>query len=145
MHRKRNYAVVVGCGRLGALVANELSRRGESVVVVDIDPTAFSALEQAFGGFTIEGDATELATLREAKLDKATILVATTASDNVNLMVAQVAARVFKVPRVFARVMEPRRELSFKDVGVMAFSPTSLAAEKMYQAIWADSGEEVRP
>ena len=102
------YVVVAGCGRLGAHLAGELSRRGHSIVVIDANEAAFSLLPVEFGGFRLEGDATEMAVLRQAKTDRAESLIAVTADDNVNLAVAQVAKHVFRVPEVLARVSDPR-------------------------------------
>ena len=63
------YIVIVGCGRLGAHLANQLSRDGNSVVVIDRDETTFNHLSSDFSGFRIGGDATQMAVLKEAKLN----------------------------------------------------------------------------
>lgn len=124
---RRLFIVVVGCGRLGSYLANALSREGHSLVVVDVDEAAFHALSAEYSGFRLEGDATEFAVLVQAKIDKADAVVVTTHNDNINLMVAQVASRLFHVPRVLARVFDPDREASYRDLGIETVSPTSLA------------------
>jgi len=129
------YIVIVGCGRLGGYIAGRLSHEGHAVVVIDTAPDALDALPTEYSGFRIEGDATECALLKEAKTDKADLVIATTREDNVNLMVAQVARRVFKVPRVMARVFDPRREEVYRLLGVETFSPTVVAGELMLKAI----------
>ena len=129
------FVVVVGCGRYGSHLANGLSAAGHSVVVIDHDPARFDTLTTEFSGFRVEADATELATLREAKLDQADLLVAATHSDNVNIMVAQVAARIFGTPRVIARVSDPRRESVFRDLGIETVSPTSLATKVVFESL----------
>ena len=132
---KRNrYIVIVGCGRLGSHLANHLSRAGDSVVVIDRDEAALGNLSPGFSGFRIDGDATELAVLKMAKLSQADILMATTHEDNVNLMVAQVARGVFSVPRVLARVLDPKREEVFARLGIETVCPTSIAAEVFLRA-----------
>ncbi|NIV35869.1 MAG: NAD(P)-binding domain-containing protein, partial [Anaerolineae bacterium] len=98
------YVIVVGCGRIGSLLANRLSSLGSSVVVIDREESAFQNLSTEFSGFRVTGDAAELAVLRQARIDKAECLLAITSHDNVNLMVAQVAQTVFSVPQVMARV-----------------------------------------
>lgn len=125
------YIVVAGCGRLGAHLAGELSRRGHSVVVIDADEAAFSSLAVEFGGFRLEGDATELAVLRQAKTDRAQSLIAVTEDDNVNLAVAQVAKHVFGVPEVLARVSDPQRTAIFRELGVDTVCPMILASEAL--------------
>ncbi len=129
------YIVVVGCGRLGAHLANQLSSEGHSVVAIDLSETAFLGLSADFSGFRIEGDATQTAVLREAKVHKADILIATTHDDNVNLMVAQVAKKVFNTPKVLARVFDPRRETAYAQLGIRTICPTSVAAGLFFDAI----------
>jgi trk system potassium uptake protein TrkA len=126
---KQLYAVIAGCGRLGSYVANKLSARGHSVVVIDVDETTFDALSSEFSGYRIEGDATEFRILQEAKTDKADLLLAVTHEDNVNLMVAQVAKRVFKVPNVMVRVNDPMREQVYHDMGIDTICPSIVAGD----------------
>jgi len=129
------YVVIVGCGRLGAHLAERLSRQGCSVVVVDADEARLSALSVEFGGFRLEGDGTELATLKRAKVDKADRVVAVTGHDNVNLMVAEIAKRIFQVPKVTARVSDTRREAVFRALGIETVCPLTLAAEKLLRGL----------
>ncbi len=129
------YVVIVGCGRVGAQLANQLSRAGDSVVVIDLDESTFANLSAEYSGFRVSGDATHLAVLREAKLHRADVLIATTHADNVNLMVAQVAGCVFKVPRVLARVFDPKREQVYARLGIKTICPTAVAAELFLQAL----------
>jgi trk system potassium uptake protein TrkA len=123
------YVVVVGCGRLGSLLAGLLSQVGSSVVVIDRNEAAFEMLAPEFSGFRITGDAVEMEVLQNAKVHKAGCLLAVTEDDNVNLMVAQVAHEIFKVPRVMARVFDPRREAIYREFGIETVSPTKLSAD----------------
>jgi len=103
--------------------------------VIDIDEGTFNDLSPEFSGFRIEGDATHIAVLKEAKLKKADVLFATTHEDNINLMVAQVARKVLNVPHVLARVYDPRREQVFNQLGIETICPTSVAAEMFLLAV----------
>jgi len=125
------FILVIGCGRLGSHLASQLSRDGHSVVTVDTDPQAFDALSAEYSGFRVEGNAAELAVLRQAQMDKADLVIATTREDNVNLMVAHVARRIFKVPRVLARVFDPKREEIYRELGVDTVCPTTIAANAL--------------
>jgi trk system potassium uptake protein TrkA len=129
------YIVIVGCGRVGSDLANRLSREGHAVVVIDRHESAFGSLSPDFSGFRIEGDASHLSVLKEAKLQEADILIATTHEDNVNLMVAQVARSVFGVSQVSARVFNPRREQVYARLGIETVCPTCLATDVFLQAI----------
>jgi trk system potassium uptake protein TrkA len=136
------YIVIVGCGRLGSYLANRLSSEGNSVVVIDRNASTFEGLSADFSGFRVEGDATQIAVLRAAKLKKADVFIATTHEDNVNLMVAQVAQKVFNVHHVLARVFDPRREQVYAQLGIETICPTSVAAEIFLRAA---SKENVGP
>ncbi|MEW6267401.1 MAG: TrkA family potassium uptake protein [Thermodesulfobacteriota bacterium] len=129
------YIVIVGCGRLGSYLANRLSRAGHSVVVIDQQDITFNDLSPDFSGFRLEGDATQMAVLKEAKLQKADVFIATTHEDNVNLMVAQIARKVFNVPQVLARVFDPRREQVYAQLGIETICPTSVAADMFLRAV----------
>ena len=135
------YVVIVGCGRLGSLLAGLLSEVGSSVVVIDIDESAFDLLTAGFSGFRIVGDAVEIEVLRAAKTHKADCLLATTEEDNVNLMVAQVARKVFNVPKVLARVFDPRREGVYREFDIETVSPTKLMAAAFLASL-ENRGEE---
>jgi trk system potassium uptake protein TrkA len=139
------YIVIVGCGRLGSGLANQLSRIGHSVVVIDSDETTFEDLSSDFSGFRIVGDATQLAVLRQAKLKDADVFFATTHGDNVNLMVAQVARKLFDVPQVLARVFDPRREEVYNQLGIETICPTSVAAEMFLLAVAGGRSGERNP
>lgn len=133
--RNSLYIVIVGCGRLGSHLANQLSRVGHSIVVIDSNEETFNDLSPDFSGFRIVGDATQIAVLKQAKLKRADVFFATTHGDNVNLMVAQVARKVFNVPHVLARVFDPRREQVYDQLGIETICPTAVAAEMFLMAV----------
>lgn len=133
--KNNRYIVIVGCGRLGSFLANQLSLAGNSVVVIDKNELAFSELSADFSGFRLNGDATQIAVLKEAKLSRANFLIATTQQDNVNLMVAQVARKIFNVPKVLARVFDPKRKDVFFHLGIETICPTSVAFDMFLQAV----------
>jgi trk system potassium uptake protein TrkA len=129
------FIVIVGCGRLGSMLANRLSRLGRNVVVVDRDETAFKNLSTEFSGFQVTGDAAEMAVLRRARIDEADCLLAVTRHDNVNLMVAQVARTIYHVPKVIARVFDPSREQVYRHFEIETLSPTKLTADAFLDAL----------
>jgi trk system potassium uptake protein TrkA len=127
--------VVVGCGRLGGLLANKLSNAGNSVVVVDRKEIAFDKLSPNFSGYRVLGDAVEFHVMQMAKVDRADYLFATTMEDNTNLMVAQVAKYVFNVKHVIARVYDPARETLYDGFGIATINPTLLSADKFLSMV----------
>ena len=136
------YIVIIGCGRLGSYLANQLSRQGHSVVVVDKNETTFGDLSADFSGFRMEGDATRLAILKQAKLEDADAAIITTREDNINLMVSQIAQRLFDVPLVLTRVFDPKKQEIYTRLGIHTICPISLAASLFLEAISNGSFEE---
>ena len=126
---KSLYIIIVGCGRLGSYLANTYSHYGHSVVIIDSNMESFARLRIQFSGFKLEGDATEVQILRQAKIDRADLLLATTEDDNINLMVAQVAKKIFHVPRVMARVYIPDRENIYSELGIETICPTTIVGD----------------
>ncbi|MGN0997255.1 MAG: potassium channel family protein, partial [Candidatus Ventricola sp.] len=94
------YTVIIGCGRLGASLANAISDKEASVMMVDRDERAFRKLGTAYGGLTLTGDATDIAVLRSAEIERADTVVSVTNDDNTNIMVAQIARNVYHIPNV---------------------------------------------
>ncbi|MFP3853040.1 MAG: potassium channel family protein [Anaerolineales bacterium] len=138
------YVIVVGCGRLGRVLANRLSAIGHQVVVVDRDSSRFSRLSAEFSGFTVEGDAVELSVLHRAGIEEADCLLAATDKDNVNLMVAQVARNIFDVQSVIARVFDPAHADIYRQFEVATISPTRLSEEVFLEVMAEQFGEAVR-
>ena len=73
---KSLYIAVIGCGRLGSILAVDLSKQGHEVVVIDRHKSAFNNLSAEFSGFSVDGDAAELKVLQAAKLDRAKVAIA---------------------------------------------------------------------
>lgn len=133
------YIVIAGCGRLGSLLANDLSSQGHSVVVIDRFEDKFHNLAMGFSGFRIVGDAVEQEVLRRSKLNQADCFLATTNNDNINLMLAQVAKNSFHVPLVIARIFDPVREPIYRSLGIQTICPTNLSAEAFLRVIAAET------
>jgi trk system potassium uptake protein TrkA len=86
--------------------------------------------EEAGGRFTI-GTALEVDALLEAGIEEAQVFIASTDGDNTNLVVSQIANRRFGVPKVIARVLDPRRAAWYREQGVHTISPTQIAIEQL--------------
>jgi trk system potassium uptake protein len=123
--------VVVGCGRLGAALAAGLAAAGEQVAVVDKDPKAFERLGEAFAGRTVEGIGFDRDVLEAAGAARADALVAVTGGDNSNVVAARVARDAYRVPRVIARIHDPRRAALYEELGVVTVSSTGWALRKI--------------
>jgi len=132
---KSLFIVIIGCGRLGAYLANRLSRQGHHVVVVDAHPEAFDALSPEYSGFRVEGDASEFAVLSQANIDQADMVIVATNNENINVMVGQVARKLLNVPRVIVRIDEPDRRETYEQLGLDTVCPASLVGDEILQSM----------
>jgi trk system potassium uptake protein TrkA len=138
--------LVVGAGRVGAAVAKSSLAAGHTVSVLDEDPLSHERLdvelgqgwEEAGGRFTI-GTALEMDALVEAGVHQAQVFIASTNGDNTNLVVSQIARKRYDVPRVIARVLDPRRAAWYSEQGVQTICPTQIAIEQLEQAALAET------
>ncbi len=130
-------AIVVGCGKVGSLLARLLVEHGDDVAAVDEDASAFERLGSGFNGETIHGKGVDVDVLRAAGAETSDALVAVTSNDNVNLVAAQVAKEIFHVPVVLCRVHDERREQIYRSRGMETISPTRLTAQQMMRRLVA--------
>ena len=120
------YVIIVGCGRVGAELAKLLSGENHDVVVIDKAQAAFNRLGDTFNGLTMVGNGFDLALLKQVGIEKADAFCAVTNGDNTNLISAQVAKKIFRVPKVFARVYDPQRAHIYTALGLDIISGTML-------------------
>lgn len=140
--RDSGYTVVIGCGRLGASLANAISDKEASVMMVDRDERAFRKLGTAYGGLTLTGDATDIAVLRSAEIERADTVVSVTNDDNTNIMVAQIARNVYHIPNVICRLYDPEREIVYKEFGIDTICPTVLSTREIDRLLGKAKGEK---
>ena len=129
--KQSSYTVIIGCGRLGANLANTLSEEGENVLILDKEKESFRKLSSSFGGLAVEGNGTELDTLKAADVQRADTVVAVTNNDNVNIMIAQIAKECFSVKKVISRLFDPERECVYQELGIDTICPAVLSANEI--------------
>jgi len=125
--------VILGCGRVGAHLANQLDTEGHDVTIIDRNSDQFRRLDPDFGGQAVVGTGIDQDILRRAGIESADVFVAVTNGDNTNVMSAQIAKHVFHVPRVITRIYDPVREEIYGLLGLETFSPTVLGVDKVRQ------------
>ena len=141
-NKKDGHTIVVGCGRLGANLANRLSEEGRSVVVIDSNKESFRKLSQSFSGITLVGDATYLNVLNEAEIGKATAVVSVTNYDNTNILVAQISKELFGIEHVIARLYDPERECVYQEFNIETISPAVLSMKEIDKMLDMPGSEE---
>ena len=135
--------VVVGCGRVGSRLATMLSDNGHNVCIIDKNADAFANLGRNFNGATIQGVGFDEDILIKAGIEDCDVLAAVTESDNANLMMAEVANRIFDVPHVIARLYNPDHERAYMQLGLDYVCGTSLVAEDIFSKIVSGHGAHI--
>ncbi|WP_277407064.1 potassium channel family protein [Lacrimispora xylanisolvens] len=139
--KNENYTIIIGCGKLGANLANTLSDNGEDVLIIDKNKEAFRKLSPAFGGLSLNGDATDLDVLQEAQINNATTVIAVTNNDNANILVAQVARKMFHIERVIARLYDPEREYVYHEFGIDTICPAILSVKEIDKILYKQEAQ----
>lgn len=135
--------IIVGCGRVGSQLASLLSERDCNVCVIDRNAEAFANLGRNFNGATLQGVGFDEDVLVRAGIEECDVVAAVTQSDNSNLMIAEVARRIFGVPQVITRLYNPARESAYMQLGLDYVCGTSLVAEEMFSKIASGHGSHL--
>lgn len=129
LFHKSKDIIIVGCSPFGAALANTLYNKGHKVVVLDKDRESFRYLPDHFGGSEMEGDPTDPTVLKEAGIEKAGMFIAATQDDNSNLLISQIASRIFQVHQVYARLDDTSRNRLITDLPIKPISVYNLSVD----------------
>jgi trk system potassium uptake protein len=136
-------AIIMGCGRVGEQVARILDAEGHEVTVIDYNAEALARLATDFHGRTIRGVGFDREVLIDAGIERADAFAATSSSDNANVVAARVARNMFLVPRVIARLYDPRRAEIYQRLGLLTISSTTWGAHRIYELLTHDNLDPV--
>ena len=95
--------------------------RGHQITILDVNDYSFRRLPADFKGTALVGDGTNDETLKKAGIEDADAFVAVTQGDNRNIMAAQMAKYIFKVPKVLLRIYDPLRRELYNNLGLASF------------------------
>ncbi len=127
--------IIMGCGRIGSQVSELMCAQGHDVTVIDHDSNAVDRLGPNFKGRIVHGLGFDRNVLIEAGIERADAFVSASSSDNANIVAARIARNIFHVPRVVARLYDPRRAEVYQRLGLTTISSTNWGAERIYQMI----------
>lgn len=127
--------VILGCGRVGAALADMLDKAGNNVSVIDQSSDSFLRLSPDFQGTSIIGNGVDEDVLIRAGIREADAFAAVTNGDNRNIMASQIAREIFKVKKVVCRIYDPIREETYRELGLETFSPTVIGSKFLFDAI----------
>lgn len=98
--------IIVGCGKVGETLVEQLSLEGHDVTIVDKDAEKINSLSEMYDVMGVIGNGASYSTQLEAGIESADLLIAVTESDELNLLCCTVAKRVAGCSAI-ARVRNP--------------------------------------
>ena len=127
--------VVMGCGRVGASLADGLARIGHEVAVIDRDGTAFHRLSPEFPGERVLGMGFDRDVLLRAGIEEAGAFAAVSSGDNSNIISARVARETFGVERVVARIYDAKRAAVYERLGIPTVATVPWTTDRLLNVL----------
>jgi trk system potassium uptake protein TrkA len=116
--------VIMGCGRVGIFLTQELCQAGHHVSVIDQNEHAFDRLPPGFEAKTVVGVGFDREVLEEAGIREADAFLAVSNGDNSNIVSARVAREHYHVPTVIARIYDPARADIYERLNIPTVATT---------------------
>lgn len=133
----------MGCGRVGSELSHALADVGHDVVVIDKNPDAFWKYPPADAARRVVGLGFDRQTLEEAGIGEADAFIAVSSGDNSNIVSARVALEHFHVPKVIARIYDPRRAEIYERLNIPTVATTTWGI-KQIQLMLLHERQEIR-
>jgi trk system potassium uptake protein TrkA len=127
--------IVMGCGRVGSTLAAHFAVDGHDVRVVDRDEKARRLLPANFAGQFHVGNGYNKDVLEAAGIVHADAYVAVSSGDNSNIVGARTAKEVYRVPRVIARIYDPRRAEIYRNLGIPTVASVRWTVNQIHQML----------
>jgi trk system potassium uptake protein len=133
--------IIMGCGRVGSELASQLLEGDHEVIVIDKDPEAFFRYPPGDGAKTVVGLGFDRDVLEEAGIKEADGFVAVSSGDNSNIVSARVALELYHVPRVIARIYDPRRAEIYERLNIPTVATTRWGVKQIQLMLFHDRQE----
>jgi len=127
--------IIMGCGRVGELLSRLMANEGHDVAIIDYDEAALDRLGPHFKGRKVLGVGFDRDVLLDAGIEQADAFAATSSSDSANIVAARIARNIFRVPKVVARVYDPRRAEIYRRLGLVTISSAAWGAERIHELL----------
>ena len=131
--------VVMGCGRVGAALAEALSRLEHEVAVIDRDAKAFHRLSPEFSGERVQGMGFDRDVLMRAGIERADAFAAVSSGDNSNIISARVAREMFGVKQVVARIYDAKRAAVYERLGIPTIATVPWTTDRLLNTLTHDT------
>jgi len=123
--------VIMGCGRVGATLAQSLESSGHSVAVIDQSSESFRRLPASYEGKKVTGLGFDRDTLTQAGIEEAHAFAAVSDGDNSNILAARVVRETFGVDNVVARIYDPHRAEIYQRLGIPTVATVRWTADQV--------------
>lgn len=127
--------IIVGCGKLGSGLAQNLVKKGHKVTVIDNDQEAFDLLGKDFSGETILGIGFDKNILEKAQIRSSDAIIACSKSDDANALIGRISRNIYRVPKVISRLYDPRRAEIYRSLGIQTISTTTWGVHKAIEML----------
>lgn len=133
--------IILGCGRVGSTFARLMYREGHNVTVIDYASEAFRRLGSRYRGQRVVGNGLDDDVLRRAGIENCDVFLSVTQGDNRNIMAAQIAHQVYRVPKVITRINDPIRAEAYRELGIVTICGTTILSgllrDYVAEGVWA--------
>ena len=135
--------LIIGCGRLGARLANVLSSQNHDISVIGSEESINEYLDDEFDGISIPGSPIDADVMKSAGIEGCDYVICATESDNKNIMAAQIIKNKFNIKNVFVRVLDPVKCELYANLGLLTISPTSIVFKAIYSKIFNSETDKI--
>jgi trk system potassium uptake protein TrkA len=137
------YIIIVGCGKIGVILAKELANYNHHISVIDRDGERLSLLGSGFNGLITKGIEFDHDTLVASGIERADVLLALTENDSVNITLSLVAKDIFHVPRVISQAIDPNRKYVYEALGIEVINPVRIGVNSLLGKLSLSSVEKI--
>ncbi len=130
------HVVIGGYGRVGRYLAKMLEFEGHRVSVIDQDPLVFDCEEfEEIMGSKHVGPVFDRDVLEDAGIEDADCFAAVTSGDNSNIVAARICKETYRVPRVIARIYDPRRAEIYRGLGISTIASVTWTSSRLLDMV----------
>jgi trk system potassium uptake protein TrkA len=133
--------IIMGCGRVGAQLTVELGEDGHEVSIIDKRPEAFYRLPPGFAAKSFVGLGFDRDVLEEAGIKEADAFIAVSSGDNSNIVSARIALEHYHVPKVIARIYDPRRAEIYEKLNIPTVATVRWGVKQIQLMLFHDRTE----
>jgi trk system potassium uptake protein len=137
------HVLIMGCGRVGSELSHALLEGGNDVTIIDKNPEAFWRYPPGEGAKQLVGLGFDRELLEEAGIKDADAFIAVSSGDNSNIVSARVALEHYHVPKVIARIYDPRRAEIYGRLNIPTVATTTWGIKQIQLMLHHDR-EEIR-